>query len=265
MISINVTTNNAALKKTLRELTAKQVPFANMLALNATAEDVRQAEIAAMKQVFKNPTPYTLNSMFARRATKSKQEANVWLKDAAGKGTPAGKYLTPQIMGGSRHFKRFEKALQAAGVLPPGMFAVPGRGAQLDSNGNMDRGQIVQLLSYMRAFGEQGYRANMSDKRRGSLAKGSVKKGIRGFQYFVVKERHGKLPPGIYKKKSYTQAERNRVSHLQGDAATPVIVFIKAPSYSKRLAFFEIAERTIAKKYNANFNSAMAKALAAAK
>lgn len=265
MFTVNVTTNNAPLKKALRDLTAKQIPFATMLALNATAEDVRQAEIAAMKRAFKNPTPYTLNSMFARRATKSKQQANVWLKEAAGKGIPASKYLLAQIEGGSRHLKRFEKALQMAGVLPAGMYAVPGRGAQLDAYGNMDRGQIVQLLSYMRAFGEQGYRANMSDKRRASLAKGNAKKGIRGFQYFVVKERHGKLPPGIYKKKAYTQSERNRVSHLQGDAATPVIVFVKAPTYSKRLAFFEIAEQTIVQKYNANFTVAMQRALATAR
>ena len=46
------------------------------------------------------------------------------------------------------------------------MGIVPGDAATLDQNGNMSAGQIVQIMSWFKAFGEQGYQANMRDGGR---------------------------------------------------------------------------------------------------
>ncbi|AXK40860.1 hypothetical protein DWG20_09340 [Crenobacter cavernae] len=249
----------------LSDLEKRQLPFAMARALTLTAQDVKRAEIAEMQRAFDRPTKYTLNSLYVKPATKRDLRAWVWLKYDAGKGTPADKYLAAEIQGGGRKTKRFERALQQAGVMPRGMFAVPGSAAQKDAYGNMSRGQIVQILSYLRAFGEQGYKANMTDRRRGSLAKGNAKKGVRGFQYFVLRERHGKLPPGIYKKTAYSGADAARVAHLQGGGAKPVVIFVKSPGYSRRFKFFEVAGRTVRERFTANFDQALADALASAR
>src|SRR3546814_6873764 len=78
-------------------------------------------------------------------------------------------------------------ALQRVG-LPGDQYAFPAAGAELDAYGNMSRGQVVRLLSYLQAFGEQGYRANATARSRARTAKVSKASGyktINGVQYFV--------------------------------------------------------------------------------
>ena len=147
----------------LNALERKQLPFAYSLAVNRTAKLVKQAEIDKMRAVFDRPTPYTLNSLYVKPGTKANPSAYVWLKYDTFKGTPAEKYLLPQIDGGSRSHKRFERALQGVGAMPTGYYCIPGKFAQMDNYGNWSRGQIIKILSYFRAFPERGYRANMTD------------------------------------------------------------------------------------------------------
>jgi hypothetical protein len=89
-----------------------------------------------MKRSLDRPMPYTLNSLYLQRATPANQQARVWFKDFAPKGTPAGKYLMPQVHGGERSDKRFERSLQRAGYLQRGKQLVPASGirSRLDSS-----------------------------------------------------------------------------------------------------------------------------------
>ena len=118
------------------------------------------------------------------------------------------KYLRPQIHAGHREYKRFEKAFNRARILPMGMYIVPGSGAGLDQYGNMGRGLIVKILSYFKAFGEQGCTANITEKKK------------------------GKLPPGIY----------SRTSFVWGGAIKPIMIFVKKPSYENRYEFYKISK-----------------------
>ena len=125
----------------------RQGQYAAAVALTRTAQDVQPAIKKEMTRAFDRPTNYTLNSTFLKRATRNNLEARVWLKDnATGKGTPADRYLAPQIFGGERRQKGLERALQAARLMPAGYVAMPAVGAQLDANGNVKRSQIVQIL-----------------------------------------------------------------------------------------------------------------------
>lgn len=247
MLRLGVSTDIAA---TIRQLSARrdQVPFATAVALTRTAVKVKEAEYNEMRDVFDRPTPYTLNSLYSRGATKQNLEAVVWLKYDTSKGTPADKYLLPQIRGGSRPLKRFEVALRSVGALPSGYFAVPGSAAALDAYGNMKPSQIVQILSYFRAFPEAGYHANITAKRKQKL-------GRQGIAYFVGAPGDGKLPLGVWMRRSF--------SH--GSAIKPILIFVKSVLYAERFDFNYVAQKTVQREFSGQFSRALAEANASAR
>jgi hypothetical protein len=237
------------------EASQKQVRFAAMVAINRTLPDMQRAVVAEIARTFDRPTPYTLGGTFKRQATRARLEGEVALKDerAAGKGTPATKYLSPSVFGGDRGEKRFERALRAAGILPQGMYAVKGEAAQTDAFGNMARGQIVQILAYFQAFGEQGYKANMTAAGRAKLARGSRTRAA--FTYFVLRSPRGKLPPGIYQS----------LKSGFGYAVRPVMVFVDQPNYERAFDFYGAAERVGRARFPELFRQALRQALATAR
>lgn len=244
MLRINVSNNFAKVAAKLRTDSEKQVKHAAAVALTRTAQAVQSDIKDEMRKVFDRPTAWTMNSLYVRPATKHKLEARVWLKDDAFKGTPASRYLSPQIYGGERKLKRFEKSLQNAGLLPPGMYAVPGQAAQLDAHGNMSKAQIVQIMAYLRAFGQQGYKANMTDAGRARM------QAKRGVGYFVGRP-GGKGPLGVWA----------RFQFASGSAVKPVAIFVKAPKYKGRLRFFDVANRAIDARLEEEFHRALRQAL----
>lgn len=250
MITVSVQSNIDKVARELGVTIRSQVAYASRKAVTKTAEDVRQAQVREMRDVFDRPTPYTLTAVENRLIKNDPPTARVWLKDFAGKGTPASKYLLTQIKGGARPIKRFESALRTAGVLPEGMIAVPASGAKIDAYGNMDRGQIVQILSYFRAFPERGYKANMLHKTRERLARGSKKR--LGFSYFVGAPADGKLPLGVWQKTTFAI----------GSAIKPVLLFADAAYYRPIFNFEYVSRITIDRVFNGHFKAAMLEAKA---
>ena len=234
MLTIDVSKAVSDLGSQLDRLTREQIPFAASVALNNTADKILEREHHEMRDVFDRPTPWTLGSLFVKRSSKANLEAQVGLKDFAGKGIPATKFLPPQIIGGGRRLKRFEKALRAAGHLPEDFRAVPGSGAQLDAYGNIKPSQIVQIISFFRAFPEAGYRANMTDKKRNRLARGTRSK--RGFTYFIGRP-GGRAPLGVWQ----------RVQFGWGTAVKPVLIFVRHAQY-RAIFDFEFVARTTAER-----------------
>ena len=248
---INVQTNFAEYGERVKQL-GRQVQFATAVALTRTAtQDVRPTLKAEMARVFDRPVPYTLDSMFVKGATKTSLEAKVWLKDNPfGKGTPADRYLAPQIFGGERRQKGMERALQAARLMLPNQFAVPAAGAQLDANGNVKRSQIVQILSQLRAQLGAGYES------RGSNSAASRRAVARqGQTYFAIPVATRGLHPGVYLKK--------RFAH--GTAIRPVFLFVSSVRYRPLLRFFEVGEAAARSAFPRNFDIEMKKAIASAR
>lgn len=259
MLSLNVKTDMAEALKALANFES-QIPFATAKGLTKTAQDVREVLRAEMRKVFKNPTPYTLNSLYLRPATKARLEAEVWLKY----GSRPEHYLLPQIAGGSRPMKRFEQRLQMMGLMRTDQRAVPAAGAKLDAYGNMSRGQIVQVLSQLRTDVVSGVTQNASNSKR-SKAKRS------GVEYFVSRgpssQRYGyagrsrgtmfmqHLPAGVWA----------RYSFAWGSAVKPVMIFVNATRYSKRFDFFGLAEKTVNAKLPWHIEASVADALRTAR
>jgi hypothetical protein len=265
MIEISVTHDLGKLVGWAKEIAEDQIPYALARTLTKTAQDVKAAETKALPEQLDRPTRFTMNALFVRPATKSRLEAVVWLKDTGD--AAARKYLSMQIEGGTRAPKRFEQALQRVGLMPKGFVAVPGRDVERDAFGNVPAKLIVQLLSYLSAFSEQGYRANMTDKRKSKLANvvrsesGSLR--INGVQYFVSRGRgeytgarswmHGKqqhLPAGIWSK-----------TGTHGVDVKPVFLFVPAARYRPRFTFESVAAASINERLIANWNQAWTEAL----
>jgi hypothetical protein len=262
---MNITVKVDGIKElisSMDDLSKKQVPFATAKALTKTAQDVKAAELQELQRSIDRPTPYTMNSLYVKSASKTNLESMVYFKDksSAGKGNPAANFILPHVEGGVRNVKRFESALQRIGLLPKGMYIAPGEGCQLDAYGNIPSSLIVQILSYFQAFGEQGYRANMTDKKKAALAKGSKRKGTMDYEYFVS---YGKgtwsgrqhLFAGIYK----------RIGFSKGSAIKPIMMFVSKPGYQKRFPFYETAQKVIDQNLITNFNEAMDEAIKTAK
>ena len=161
------------------------------------------------------------------------------------------KVLAANIYAGTRKHKRHEIALNRAGILPDGMGIVPGDAAKLDQYGNMTGGQIVQIVAWFKAFGEQGYKANINDKGRARIGR-DKKSGQRGFAYFALQQKRGKLLPGVYQ----------RFQTAFGSAIKPVMIFVRMPSYRKRFDFYGVADRAARKEFARAFPMYLDKLLA---
>ncbi|MDX9944274.1 MAG: hypothetical protein RBS35_05695 [Azonexus sp.] len=244
----------------------KQVDFAAATALNKTAFDVRNDVYAQMRAVIAGgPTvQYTLKSFRVEKASKQSLAATVGLRtDSPGKGSRFDKTLAHLFTGGNRNLKRMERAFQAAGILPSGMFMViPNESSwaiKINAHGNPDGGFVTQLIAYFNAFGEQGYKANMTDKRRGELAKKKQEGGymkICGVVYFISTGRGQTkhLQPGIWAKRG-----------THGIDVAPVFLFVRRPQYKQLFDLEAIANKRVKSDWQANFSQAFAKALRTAR
>lgn len=154
------------------------------VALNKTGKLIKEAEVAEMKAVFDNPTSYTLNSLKLTPATKDNLQATVWFKQPDRMGQH---YLVPQVDGGQRKLKGFERGV-GLGELTPAL------GAKLNRYGNVSPGQIRQILSVLgKAETSAGYMANITDRSR--------RRNTKERDYVVIDSRQrGNLPLGVYQR-----------------------------------------------------------------
>ena len=233
-----------ALAAQLRTLSGPQIRQAHADALNTVAFRIRKDMQAEIARVFDRPTPFIAKAPKVFMATADKPSAtiaptmrsdNAWT--SGGKvGVDPQDVLQAQEWGGQRRDKKSEVALRRAGILPPGMqTAIPARpypGSD-DGRGNIRGAFIAQLISYLQAASEQGFRANMTAKRKAAIHRGSQRQA--GRRYFV----------------SYGRLRGNRSSHLapgiwaaagtHGVDVRPVLMFVRQGHYQPRINMDRIA------------------------
>lgn len=226
MAVISIRHDLQRLAVTLDDFARKQLPFATALALTRAAYAAKDDLRSAMERAFDRPKPFTLNSTMVDAATKKRLEARVSFRDFAPKGVPAGRYLRAQILGGQRRLKAHERLLAEQGYLPAGQALVPTRYADQDAYGNINPGQLVKILSALKASrdptqnaGTRPSRGKRKDEAYFAIVPGRPQ-GTAG--------RGGGLPPAIYKV----------IASGLGRIVVPVLVYAKAlPSYEPRLDF----------------------------
>lgn len=260
MLRINAKVVMADVLKAL-ENAERQVPFALAKGLTATIKDVHAEEQAEMRKVFQAPTAYTMRSLYVRPATKARLEATTWLKTDGAR----PHYLQPQIEGGGRPLKRFEKRLVMHGLMRQDQRAVPAAGARIDAYGNMSRGQIVQILSQLRTAVVQGDYSNASNSKRSRAKRAAVQyfvshgngsrragyQGVRGKG--AMYEQH--LPAGVW----------SRHQFAWGSAVKPVLLFVTRTNYTRRWDFYGVAQRVIDARLPVHMRASVAEALRTAR
>ena len=225
----------------VKAVSPKELPFIMALALTETARDVEFILKRAMQSDIDRPRQFTINSLYATRATKAKQEAFVQWKMFAHKGQSGGHYLRPIAEGSSRPLKRSEGHLKRIGLLPNGYFLVPGQDADLDSNGNIKVGIYTKMLSSLSAHTEVGF--SMNKAKKGSNIKNP---------WFVIQPGNsGGMAPGIYERLK----SRRRL----------IFAIVKAPKYHVSFPFAGITRRAGLERMPIQFEKAIEKALTTGK
>lgn len=232
MLNIDVQLDIASLKRRLGEIDDRHVRFATAAALTWVARDAWLEVERILPQVFDRPTPQTMRGIRYYKATKQLLVSEVKVTDYTDKSQPPISWLGHEIYGGGRPYKRIELLLTRAGILPAGQFVAPGKGARLDSYGNMSRGQVQQILAATQSAFDTNQRATTRSRRRNRVVE----------QIFALRVQRGKLKPGIYQR--------------VGRGVTPLLIFIPSPHYHVRLGFNAIVERVVREKFEAQFQRA---------
>lgn len=230
MFTIRNTGSIAQMIAEVRDIPARVIPYAASTALTRCAQRAQKVDLPAeMRRVFSNPTPYAINSLFVQPSTKDTLSARVMVKNTAGRGVVPENFLFPEVVGGSRKEKGFEKALRYGGFLHAGESAIPARDAQLDAYGNVS-GPLTR--SILAALGKAGGGAAVKGKRKTRFGNGI-------FSGQVGKAR------GIW--------QRN------GKQLKMLFVFTsKAPVYRQRLDFTATVEKTAQDNFKNEFYTAAA-------
>lgn len=252
--------NQAEVLRQIRGLTGPQAAKAYAKALNDTGFQVRRAMQDEMRAVFDRPTDYILRSPFVRMATAAKLSVTIEPTYMGSKGIDPQKILDAQTWGGRRRDKRSEAALKRVGILPNGyQTAIPSDESggpypgSDDGKGNLRGPFLVQLISYFQAFGEQGYKANMSEKGYQRVHRGTKKQA--GRRYFVT---YGKTRGGPRITQKGEQDERTAhlapgiwaASGTGGADVRPVLMFVRPRrGYQPRFDMDKVAKRADAEAY----------------
>jgi hypothetical protein len=241
MTTLDVRTDLAQFAAQMDQMGKSQVRFAAQNALNDCAKFGVADGKARLPEVFDQPTPFTMNAFYPRLGRdKRNLQASVEIRFSAPKGTPAEKYLGPEILGGTRNDKRFERRLDRAGY-DLGQL-IPAAGAMLDRYGNVQVAQLGAILGNLRAFSETGQNIGKTKLRR-LERRGLLVKTSRGMaKYFVAKSKVDGRPLGIW-------------NFLGSGHVVPVLLSARrAPTYTPRLDF----DGLMLASYRAHFAKALA-------
>ena len=241
-----------AVAEQLRQLSGPKAREAYAKALTDAGFQLRRAMQGEIARVFDRPTRFirTAPKVFPASADKlsvavapTLHTERVW--QAGGKiGVDPQAVLQAQEFGGRRRDKRSEVALRRAGILPAGYQTAiptdPFPGSD-DGQGNLRGAFLQQLLAYLQAYSEQGFKANMSQRRKaklrnqqgiGNIATRKVYKTTLGRRYFVSlgRLRGHHLPPGVW-----------ATSGTHDVTVKPVLMFVRAATYQPRISMERVA------------------------
>jgi hypothetical protein len=244
LLALSIKADARVLQRKLDDLGRKQIPFGASQTMNRLARQVVDVDLPKkMDAVFDRPTPWVKRGFAWKKSTARSLTATIFARDFAGKGNPAWKSLGPEVFGGTRKMKRFERALLA--TLGEGGFAALGSGARLNQYGNISQGTIEQILSAVGAAEQHaGFTANRTQR--------SSKRRKQETFFLAHSDRNGKAL-GIWKV-------------VGSGKVAPILVFsAKSPRYSKRLPYLETAQASFDANRVKFLDEEMAKAIATAK
>ncbi|WP_274426761.1 hypothetical protein [Chelativorans sp. YIM 93263] len=246
-MKISVDYNRREFESRLARDLGRDLPFAAARALTWTAKDVEKNSEKWIKRVFDRPKRWTVNAAFVKPAKKRELVAEVYFKDFAPKGTPAGKYLLTNIRGGPRPHTRWEKRLIHQSIMGANEYAMPGKALKLDRYGNVPRGTYAKIIAQLQlgtnGTGNESKRSRSTKRRRGA-ARYFVSYGKNAPRLGNV--RPTSLPRGIW--------QRDRKGKI-----SPVFVFVpRVPNYADVFDWKRWAQQTTRARLPINFRRSAA-------
>lgn len=219
----------------------EDLPKATAMTLTFMGQAAKKAAEDAIREKFHNPTPWIQKSIHLKTA----QVADVDMSAIVSIKYESINALAHHIDGGKRRAKGVEKLLRTAGVLKGShQYIVPGRGMKLDTFGNMPKGEVMKILSALKAqfdpINNSG-RNVAAWKRNKDQSRYFV---VNGLKSIVTRKR---LHPGVY--------------YRGGDGAQtyikPMLIFVKSPMYRSRWDFFQFTEDAAADAMEAGVDNAI--------
>jgi hypothetical protein len=215
----------------------RMLPYVVATLTTKLAQDIKPAVQAEMPRVFDRPVDFTLRGVAVKAATKATMTAEVYVPDSDSFEQAKRHYLRPGVYGAyKRSQKKTEFLLKRTGFLPASWVTTPGKGAKLDSHGNLSGriyAQIINVLQIKAAV--VGGRAS-AERARKSAARLKV-----AALYFAVAPGANKLgkgggwlPPGVWK-------------HLPGGKITQILKFVKAAGYTPKLSLAKVGRDVVRK------------------
>lgn len=245
-MKLNVIVDSTDFKRAMAAA-EKQACFAASKALNSTAFAVNaRVKEELQRRVQGGATPYTLRAFNVEKATKQNLVATVALRgDGAGAGgTPYDQALGHLFTGGVRRWKRVEGYLQAMGVLPAGLMAVPGKFCPLDARGNIPRSALRAITADLTQVGPS--------RRTRTVARQSAK----ATAHFVAPPgNQAGIATGIYR----------RVLTPNGWQLQPVIMFVSPGTWDRMLDLEQLAGDVVGKTFGPEFAKEFSNAMATAR
>lgn len=254
-----------------KDLALRQIPYAALRTTHDLAFLIRDDTHTKMDQVFHLPTPtFTLRSM---EVIKGKDKANPSSWVGLKMDRPWQKALSHQFTGGTRAYKRMENAFKnqnipgsSQRILGRDEIMIPAEGCPMDMYDNPKRSFIIQLLAYFNAFGEQGYKANMTPKTKKAFETRLGKKAAgAGVEFFVSKGKKQYMGKGEAKdaKRQHLPAGIwQRFRFAQGIAVKPIFIFVKNGTYKRAIDLPAIATEVVSNEGQYIFNKQLNKAMA---
>ena len=253
-LGLTIKDDIAKLSNRLSNVQRKQIPFAAALTLTRTAQGMRKEQQRTMRRVFDKPVRFTVGdadkggSLAVKPANKKEVpvESRVFFTEFAAKGTPAYKYLTPQIFGGQRRQKRHE--LMLSQKFGQKIYTTPGADAPLLRNGNISGGQYTRILAAVEALEalkvkDEGWSGNSSKRSR------RRNPGVRG--YYIA--RKGGKAIGVRQRK-------------RGGESKKILNFVdRSPTYKPRYPFYKVGRAYVKKHLATNFRKSLRTALRTAR
>lgn len=227
-VQVSVKTDIAEATRWMTKLERQKIPKVTKQALNNTGFAGRKLAMRQIRQKFQRPVRRTQRAPLVRMATARDLSVELYINDDPKSGTAPNKYLQPQIDGGRRRPKKYEKALRLRGIIKPNQYSIINENYRTKA-GNISGQRVEQILSQLGAAEmTAGYQANQT-------ARSKRRAGKSRKQYFPL-YRDGRAI-GIF-----VRATKKRVDNVMGFDDS-------APRYRQRWDFYDESERYMVKKF----------------
>lgn len=238
-IDLRIESNLPRFRQRWGDIVDRQIPFAQAMALNATAFAARTELTKSIPEHMNAPIKFTRDAPMVFKATKRNMMCAVFLRDEASGGTSPLKYLEANVEGGPRRDKRSETLLKNRRLLGSTQQTVIGKSMR-DKFGNMQGGggMYNRFLSQLQA--QHDAYANETARSR--------KKNPNRARYFVGKPGAGSQPLGVWR--------RDGKRGLR-----PVLLFGAKRTYKKRFPFYTIVALMFRDKFMLHFERELGRAM----